>query len=154
MLQGWRNSLEVREICREYRLLTMTHQEFWYENIVLDPDHVMFKILNKSDDPIGVCGITFIDWRSRHGLLSMYLAPSITNCNSRRWVEYYPAILTELKRIAFDDLNLHCLRAEIYDFDPRKDIILSNGFVETGKRRQQYYHKGKFWDIIIADVLK
>ena len=152
MLQAWRNDPEVRLICREYRLLTMAHQQAWYDDIVLDPNNVMFKIIDCKDgrpdfEAIGVCGITFIDWRSRHGLLSIYLG--LTGAISN----YYSAVLSELKRVAFDELNLHCLRAEIYDFDPRKEIILSNGFIETGKRRQQYYHKGKFWDIIIADVI-
>lgn len=156
MLRDWRNNPKVREICREYRLLTMTHQEKWYDEWVLDKDHVVFKIIDRLDKrpdlaPIGICGITFIDWRSRHGLLSFYIAEEPQS--GKPIEEYYAAILTELQRVAFDDLNLHVLRAEIYAFDPRKEYILKAGFTETGKRREQYFHNGRFWDIIIADVI-
>lgn len=150
MLQAWRNDPEVRLICREYRLLSMEHQRDWYEKIILDTDFLMFKI-KKIDSPIsiGVCGWTFIDWRSRHALLSLYIGDSIWRSD-----DYYAAIFDALHSIAFLELNLHCVRAEVYDFDPRKSMFYNAGYKESGRRREQYYHDGRHFDIIIMDLLK
>lgn len=149
LLQSWRNDPEIRLICREYRQLSLDHQVYWYENTILDTDCMMF-VITAADkgNPIGVCGWTFIDWRSRHALLSLYIGdPSYRN------EDYYAAIFTELHRVAFKELGLHVVRAEIYDFDPRKEMFFKAGYKETGRRRQQYFHNGRFWDIIITDIV-
>ena len=150
LLQGWRNDPDVRLICREYRLLTILHQEDWYERVTRDTDFLMSKIeAVDSGAFIGVCGWTFIDWRSRHALLSMYIGDK-----DYRTDRYYAAILHGLHSVAFNELGMNCVRAEIYDFDPRKEHFYRAGYKENGRRRQQYYHNGEFWDIIITDLLR
>jgi RimJ/RimL family protein N-acetyltransferase len=146
LLQSWRNSPDVRLICREYRLLTMEHQADWYERIVLNKDYVMFKIVIDRV-PVGVCGWTFIDWRSRHALLSMYIAAPEYQTD-----DGYLVVLTELNRIAFDELGLETVRAEVYDFDPRANIFPQAGYRDAGVWRQAYYHDGEFRDIHLMDI--
>ena len=161
LLRDWRNSDQVRLRCREYRLLNMDDQEHWFNSMLGDSDFLMFKIeavqIINGKRPgelqgsgsifIGVCGWTHIDWRSRHALLSMYIGDPIHDKP-----EYYAAILRELIRVGFQDIGMHCLRAEIYDFDPCREHILKAGFQENGKRRQQYYRNGKFCDILLTDL--
>ena len=96
---------------------------------------------------IGVCGWTFIDWRSRHAMLSYYIGDK-----EYRKGETELEVLKELHRIAFTELNLYVCRAEIYDFDPRMPVIRKSGYVETGKRVEQYFHDGSYRDIIILSL--
>ena len=96
---------------------------------------------------IGVCGWTFIDWRSRHSMLSYYIGD-----REHRNDENELIILAEMHRIAFKELNLHVCRAEIYDFDPRLEVIKQAGYTETGRRTKQYFHDGDYRDIIILSL--
>jgi RimJ/RimL family protein N-acetyltransferase len=96
---------------------------------------------------IGVCGWTFIDWRSRHAMLSYYIGEK-----EHRSEETELTVLSELHRIAFNELNIAVCRAEIYDFDPRLPVIKKAGYVETGRRVKQYFHDGDYRDIIILSL--
>ena len=164
MLKDWRNDPSVRLICREYRLLNDSLQEYWHDSTVHDTDFMMFKVealksngnkrpgeLTEQSEPkyIGVCGWTFIDWRSRHALLSLYIGEP-----DYRTDDYYAAIFHELHRVAFKELDMHVVRAEIYAFDPRLEMFYSAGYEKTGVRREQYYHDGKHHDIYVMDILK
>ena len=162
LLRDWRNDPEVRLICREYRLLNMPMQDYWFEGLLNDTTHLMYFIeatdcangtpfTMKDHEPrgIGVCGWTFIDWRSRHSMLSIYIGDK-----EYRTEEYYAAILHELHRIAFNELNLHCIRYEMYDFHPNREYFVKAGYKKTGVRTEQYYHDGKYRDIIVMSILK
>ena len=160
MLRDWRNSPDVRIRCREYRLLNMPLQEWWHGSLTHDTDTLMHIIiangkgkspfkLGDSEIAIGVAGWTFIDWRSGHALISIYVGEE-----KYRTDEYYAAILQELHRIAFKELRLETARAEIYDFDPEKQIFYKAGYEETGRRKGQYFHDGKLWDIIVMSISK
>jgi len=159
-LRDWRNDPAVRIRCREYRLLNMPMQGWWFGGLTHDTDTLMHLViangkgkstfkLGDSEKPIGVAGWTFIDWRSGHGLISIYVGEE-----KYRTDEYYAAIMHELHRIAFGELRFETVRAEIYDFDPEKHIFYKAGYKETGRREQQYFHNGKLWDIIVMSISK
>ena len=72
-LKEWRNKTEVRKTTREYRLLNMVNQKKWLEKIQLEnpPSSIMFGVLNKKNNLIGVCGLTYIDWKNKHAEISL-----------------------------------------------------------------------------------
>ena len=66
-LRDWRNSKYVKRTTREYRLLSMFNQKAWFESLHKQnpPQDIMFGITNKKNKLIGVCGLTYIDWKNR-----------------------------------------------------------------------------------------
>lgn len=150
-LQEWRNRSDISLICREYRLLNMVMQEEWFDGLLGDRSRLTYGIIHpdQSGFLIGVCGWTFIDWRSRHALLSMYIGDE--NYMKDEW---YLSVLRKLHEIAFNELGMETVRAEIYDFDPRKHIFPLAGYKQMGIRRNAYFHDGEFWNINLMDIIR
>ena len=67
-LRDWRNSKSVRMATREYRLLNMINQKNWFEKTHNEnpPSSLMFGVINNKKKLIGVCGLTYIDWKNKH----------------------------------------------------------------------------------------
>jgi RimJ/RimL family protein N-acetyltransferase len=152
LLRDWRNSPDVRLICREYRLLNMPRQQQWFESLTNDTTLEMYIVtlgskVNVKD--IGVAGWTFIDWRSRHALLSMYIGDS-----DHRDESTYLALLNRLHVEAFHGLNMHTVRAEVYDFCPYRGVFEKAGYTNTGKCRERYYHDGQYHDLHLYDMTR
>jgi RimJ/RimL family protein N-acetyltransferase len=148
MLKDWRNDPYVRSICREYRLLNMPMQERWYESIIADTSQLLY-IIEKNEHPIGAGGWTYIDWRSRHGLISLYIG-----VEKDRDTETMLAVLNELHRIAFNELNLNSVKFWFYSWRDDLQVFLDSGYKEMGKFRAGYYHDGQYHDVILLDMLK
>ena len=72
LLKKWRNDKKTRVHTREYRLLNMINQYEWFESIHKQnpPSSIMFGIQNQKSKLIGVCGLTYIDWKNRHAEIS------------------------------------------------------------------------------------
>ena len=75
ILKKWRNDSINRNHTREYRLLNMINQKEWFEMIHKDnpPKFLMFGVTDKRQKLIGVCGLTYIDWKNRHCEISIIL---------------------------------------------------------------------------------
>jgi len=112
----WRNDPEIMSRTRQYRMLTWEEHERWFEN--LDPDKNLMYAINHFYVKggywyiIGVCGLCHVDWANRSAEVSIYIGD--VDCYRKgigKWV------IGELKKIAFDQLNLHRIYAEIYGFN-------------------------------------
>lgn len=55
---------------------------------------------------------------------------------------------------AFNEMNMHRLTAEVYEYNERSiKLLKSLGFREEGRLREAKFHSGKFWDIIVYGIL-
>ena len=74
-LRDWRNNKNLRVMTREYRLINMLKQKNWFEMISKEnpPSAIMFGVINNRNKLIGVCGLTYIDWKNKHAEISCYL---------------------------------------------------------------------------------
>ena len=75
ILKKWRNDKIVRNHTREYRSLNMINQKQWFKMIHRDnpPKFLMFGVTDKRKKLVGVCGLTYIDWKNRHCEISIIL---------------------------------------------------------------------------------
>src|SRR3972149_5753657 len=71
-LRDWRNLPEVRKRTREFRLLSMEHQERWFTQLHDDRNTIMLAVLDEQGKLIGVVGLTYIDWKNRERGLHLY----------------------------------------------------------------------------------
>lgn len=150
-LRDWRNSKHVKRTTREYRLLNMFNQKLWFESLHKQnpPKDIMFGIINKKSSLLGVCGLTYIDWKNRHAEISIYL----DGINWQKRKETKDAI-NLLMWYGFEELGLHRLFVEIYSF-VKETISLyeSLDFHQDGVLRDNIWRNGKWWNSYIYSKL-
>lgn len=151
-LRDWRNQPELRQYFREYRELSLENQHHWFERISDDLCNLMF-IIEEIDGlkPVGVCGLTRIDWYLRSAELSLYIG------DQGRYVDdlYAPDALNLLLAYAFDELNLYKVWAEVYAFDQLKAGLLKQMFAfrQDGVLRANCFFQGEYCDSLILSLL-
>ena len=150
LIQKWRNGEGVLPFVREYRLLSESHVEKWYDSIISDDKFEFFIIEDEEEKPIGVSGLTYIDWVNKNADLHLAIY-------EHEWIDavYAPEVLQTLSDYAFNHLNLHRLYAEVYEIDYKKiDFFLKFGFQRDGVLRDHYYHNGSYFDSHIYSIIK
>lgn len=150
-LLEWRNNPELRKYFREYRELNRDQQIKWFEETVLkDNDAVMFSILNLDKKLIGACGLCHINWINRSAEFSIYIGHNGIYIDNDFTIDASRMII----KYAFEELSMHRLWAEIYNFDEQKvkmfDVL---GFKLDGCHRETYWSKGKWHDSLFFSLL-
>lgn len=149
-LRHWRNDPTLRRNFREYREISSTDQQKWYDSIRIDNLATrMFAIADKQEKLVGACGLCYIDWVRRSADFSIYLGDFYLD------ERYAPCAARLLIRYAIADLGLHRLWAEVYEFDlAKKGFLSALGFREDGILRDAHYADGHWWASSIFSLLK
>lgn len=152
ILKNWRNSPHIRKTTREYRILNMMNQKNWFSSLHQSnpPKNIMFGVENKRKTLIGVCGLTYIDWKNRNAEISIYLGKKDWQKNSIG-TELLDLIVT----YGFGELNLHRLYAEIFSTAPENIKLFEKmNFIQEGVFREKLWRNGKWNDsFIYAKIL-
>ena len=151
ILKKWRNNKVNRIHTREFRLLNMINQRHWFESIHKDnpPKFIMFGITNKRNILIGVCGLTYIDWKNKHCEISIILFKK--NWQMLKEGKNTIALLTDY---AFGELNLHRLWVEIFDTIPKNiKFFESVNFKKEGMLRDKLWRNGKWHNSFVYSKL-
>lgn len=152
-LLTWRNKPEFRRYFREYRELGMDQQHQWYEQKVLNDTTVrMFAIVSlTTQELLGACGLCYIDWINRSADFSIYIGADDRYIDH----EYAPDAARVLIRYGFEELNLHRLWSEIYDFDaPKVKFFESLGFHLDGRHQQTHWTGGAWCDSLFFGLIR
>jgi RimJ/RimL family protein N-acetyltransferase len=151
-LLEWRNKPHLRKYFREYRELSWDQQIWWYENIVLKDDKVrMFSVVDDDDTLLGACGLCYINWVDRNADFSIYLGHNDIYIDDELAIDAAKILI----KYGFEELNLHRLWAEIYDFDePKKEMFKTLGFELDGRHRETHWTDGKWCDSLFFSLLK
>jgi len=151
-LLEWRNQPELRQYFREYRELSMPMQKSWYEDVVTkSPNTKMFSITDLSSGQLlGACGLCYINWVNKSADFSIYIGADDLYIDDKFASDCAKVIVT----YGFEELGLHRLWAEIYDFDTLKIKFFEMlGFSLDGRHRQTYWSKGKWHDSLFYGLL-
>lgn len=149
-IQAWRNDENLRRYFREYRDFSMSQLEKWYDNMIFD-NRFEFFIIEHDNNPIGVAGITYIDWVNRHADVHFYIG------KGGEWIDqkHSPEAFNLILDYGFDILNLNKIWAEIYEIDFKKlKFFKDNGFSIDASLREHYYYKGKYYTSHLLSLLK
>lgn len=150
-LKKWRNLPQTRIHTREFRLLNMINQKSWFESLHTQnpPKYIMFGVENTNGKLIGVCGLTYIDWKNRHAEISIILS-------LKNWQKLKQAKETVnlLQNYGFGELNLHRLWVEIFETAPENiKLFQSLNFKFEGKLRGKLWRNKKWNDSFIYSKL-
>jgi len=154
-LCDWRNDPDLMKVTREYRRLNMLNQEEWLKQISLTkpPEDIMFCIevaLPTGNCLIGVCGLTYINWKERHAEVSIYIGDK-----DMRGKGYASESIAYLLDYGFRTLGLNRIYAIIYEYNQgSQKLFESRGFKYEGRHRGAHYYDGLFWDEFVYGILR
>ena len=151
ILKKWRNDKITRNHTREYRLLNMINQKHWFETIHKDnpPKFLMFGVTDRRKKLVGVCGLTYIDWKNRHCEISIILY-------LKNWQKTKEAkeTISLLINYGFGELNMRRLWVEIFDTIPENiKLFESLNFHREGILRDKLWRQKKWHNSYIYSKL-
>lgn len=152
-LRYWRNLPNFRKHFREYREISRTMQQNWFEHVVNgDNATIMFSIrMNDTDELLGCCGLCYINWVHRHSDLSLYIGKDQVYIDNEGIAEESCKLLFDY---GFEELGLNKIWTELYEFDEKKiELYKKFGFHEDGFLRKQYFYEGKWWGSYLLSLL-
>lgn len=153
--RDWRNIEAFRKNFREVRELSIIDQEKWFDSLQ-QTKHInyMFTIVDlKTNEPIGACGLLYINWINRSGDFSFYIGKDNTYINDETISKEAVSLLIEY---GFNNLNLNKIWMELYEFDDAKISFFKKifNFKVDGILRENCYEDGKYWNSYIISLLK
>ena len=97
---------------------------------------------------IGNASIHDIDWVSRNAAIGMFIGDPAS------WNRGFGSdSLRALVRFAFEEMNLHKLKVNVFDYNDRaKHVLEAIGFTQEGKLSREFFREGKYHDIVIFSI--
>ncbi len=124
-------------------------QMTWYENIMSSDTDIKY-IIEVEKKAVGMAAITQIDFKNSNADLNIKIA----NGNDKRKGIGYRTIKL-LKKYVFEELNLHCLTADIIeDNAASRGLFEKSGFQLEGICRNRVYKGGVYHNLCKYSILK
>jgi RimJ/RimL family protein N-acetyltransferase len=155
LLRDWRNISNFRRNFREVRELSLIDQEGWFDHLQ-KTKHInyMFTIVDlNTQKPIGAAGLLYINWIIRSADFSFYIGEDEAYIDDKGLAEEATQLLINY---GFNNLNLHKIWMELYEFDKVKiDFFMTKfGFKKDGVLRDNCFEDGKYFDsFLISKIL-
>lgn len=154
-LRQWRNLPNFKRNFREYREISDTMQNNWFDHIVNgDKGTIMYSICStENDELLGCCGLCYINWVQRYADLSLYIGYKEAYIDDEGYAEEACKLLFDY---GFNELNLHKIWTELYEYDNAKVDFYMNkfGFKKDGFLRDNHYMDGRWWGSWMLSLLK
>ena len=150
LIQSWRNKPSIQPYVREYREMSMPNIEKWYNSIINNKEFIFFIIEDLEKNPIGVGGLTYVDFINKHADLHLGLY-------EKPWGDliYGKGAMDVLLDYGFNYINLNKIYAEIYSIDHAKlELFEKNKFKKDAVLREHFYYNGKYENSYILSILK
>jgi diamine N-acetyltransferase len=149
----WFNDPEVRQYLLMYAPMSAAMEERWFETQLETKDGFFLAIEARIEDTwlhIGNAGLHRVDWKNRHATYGIVLG------EKAYWGQGFGTDATHtVLRFAFDELNLHRVELEVYDFNPRAMRCYEKaGFRREGTRRQGLFRDGQYHDTHHMAILR
>lgn len=148
----WMRDYEVqRFLARIPTPITDEEEEAWFEGAAKGTDDYLFAIHTLDDDTlIGNCGLHKVDLKNRRAEFGIVIG------EKDYWgKEYGTDAARVILRFAFDELNLHRVGLDVYDFNPRAIRSYEKvGFDQEAVRRDALFRDGAYHDINTMGILQ
>ena len=141
----------VRTLKSRYPIAFQNEMEWLDRAIHASAAERHFAIERKDDRThIGNASIHDIEWVSRVASFGLFIGePSAWNRG------FGGDAIRTLVRFAFDEMNLRKLRIDVFDYNDRaKHVLETQGFVQEGRLRAEFYRDGAYHDIVILSTFR
>jgi RimJ/RimL family protein N-acetyltransferase len=131
------------------------HMNFieWYGDVLSRNKHIFAIRVSKADGGaagrswlVGICGITNIDWSSRHGQIIFIM---VDKDGHKSTLQNHPASQHAFKQLihyAFKELCLNKIWISSLSNNNIADVLNIHGFTADGIRRKHVFIKGRYRD--------
>lgn len=154
-LRDWRNLESFRRNFREVKELNLANQESWFESYCVDnPYNFMFAIIQLDNNKlIGAGGLLYINWINRSADFSLYIGENEEYIQEKGYANESTLLLL---KYGFNNLNLHKIWMELYEYDSLKLDFFQNiySFKIDGKLRDNCFEDGKYYNSYILSLLE
>ena len=152
-LQRWINDRAVTQFLGSRYPQSLAFEESWVAERAAKMQsfgEVRFVIETKEGLPLGNMGLHDGSPEHRRAWLGMMIG------EKEFWSKGFGSdALMTLLRFAFDEMNLHRVALDVYDFNQRGQASYRKcGFVEEGRRRHARYQQGAYHDVVAMSVLR
>ncbi|MFB3786174.1 MAG: UDP-4-amino-4,6-dideoxy-N-acetyl-beta-L-altrosamine N-acetyltransferase [bacterium] len=149
ILRGWRNHPELRQLHFSTLPLSQAGQRRWYEQYSDQASTLVFIIENEAGHPIGYTLLKNLDHKNRQAEIGLHLDPAFQGQG------YGTNAFRALIRFGFEELNLHRLALQVFDFNERAIRMYEKlGFRVEGRLREAFFTQGKYCDILLMSLLE
>jgi RimJ/RimL family protein N-acetyltransferase len=153
-LRDWRNIPEFRKHFREVRELSLIDQEEWL-NHLQKTKHInyMFTIVDlETQKAIGAAGLLYINWIIRSADFSFYIGDENKYIGNDGIAKESAKLLIDY---GFNNLNLHKIWMELYEFDSKKIDFFTNefNFKQDGLLRDNCFEAGSYHNSLIISLI-
>ena len=141
----------VRTLKSRYPIAFQNEVEWLQRAMEASATERHFAIERKDDrSHIGNASIHDIDWVSRTSWFGLFIGEPTA------WNRGFGSDAIEtLVRFAFEDMNLHKLRINVFDYNERaKHVLQSRGFIQEGKLHRDFYREGTYHDIVLLSIFR
>lgn len=147
----WLNDFETTDYLGRSSALVKLSGEKEYLQKAIENNARKFVIINSENDKmIGTIALENIDSINRCAVLGIFIGDKNFRNNG-----YGSEAIKLLLDYGFNYLNLESIKLDLLEFNERALACYKKcGFKETGRRRKQRYINGKYYDIIMMDILK
>jgi RimJ/RimL family protein N-acetyltransferase len=145
---AWLNDFEVTKYLTVASAQISLHGE--REALVELSKQQTYAIVEKgTDELLGNCGIFGINAVHRDAEVGIFLGPA-----GKRGKGYGTEALSLLCDYGFNVLNLRSIHLRTYAFNERAVASYRKvGFKEAGRLRENHYYGGKYYDVLLMDLL-
>lgn len=153
-IMEWRNE-QIYHL-RQARPLTEEDQQRYFDNVVSKlydnpkPEQILFSYL-ENGVCIGYGGLVHINWIDRNGEISFIMD---TKLEAEHFAEHWSNYLKMLRKVAFEDLELHKMYTYAFDLRPHLyPIFEAEGFIREATLKEHCCYNGVFKDVIIHSLI-
>ncbi|MBI2984035.1 MAG: GNAT family N-acetyltransferase [Candidatus Kerfeldbacteria bacterium] len=146
----WINRPQVWQYLKTSTPKTREMEIEWFDGLAKHPDDIVLIIETKDGAAIGIIGLHRINWRHGFATTGAFIGePSYWNRG------YGTDAKMMLLEYAFNTLGLRKVLSSVIAFNARSVAYsLKCGYRVIGRRRQQFFRRGRFYDEILLEVFR
>lgn len=143
---------EQIDILRQFKPINSVEQEEYFSKIHKDNKQILFSILDDNTF-LGYCGLININYI--YGTAEISFIVDGLRLHADDYESIFLFVLNELRKHAFNTLNLNKIWTETYEFRTNHiNILESFGMKKDGILREHIYKKGKRYNSIVHSMLR
>lgn len=148
----WMNDPNIVRTLKSRYPIAFQNEMEWLDRAMHGNANERHFAVERKDDRthIGNASIHEIDWVSRTAAFGLFVGePSAWNRG------FGSDAIRTLVRFAFEEMNLRKLRINVFEYNDRaKHVLETQGFVQEGRLRREFYREGSYHDLLILSIFR
>lgn len=148
----WSNDPEVQSMLGGWHFpVSRSIQERWWQQLAGDELNQRFAIDSMDHGLIGTANLVAINWKDRNAITG-----TLIGRQDLRRQGYGTDTVMAIMRYAFEELNLQRLETTIIEYNqPSYELYISRcGWKEEGRKCNYYWRRNRYWDQVLAAILR